>query len=61
MGVSVSRKTDGVAMAKPVGITTYVDRSDKTVVQELPRGRTEFVSHSSLTRGGVHGIGAGDW
>ena len=32
MGVSVPLKTDGVAMAMPVGITTHVDRSGKTVV-----------------------------
>ena len=31
MGVSVSRKTDGVALAMPVGITTHVDRTYKTV------------------------------
>ena len=32
MGVSVLRKTDGIAMARPVGITTHVDRTYKTVV-----------------------------
>ena len=48
MGVSVPRRTDGIAMAKPVGITTHVDRSDKTV---NPVAEGQDASYSSLPRG----------